>query len=122
METLIPVPDCRRQPQGLHRRSNAYEGIGPSAAGSFPLVVVSPGWGGRYFALFFYAERLASHGFVVAVTQHYRDGALAWDARDALDVAMLNRPRDVSFMLDAVLERNADAAHRLPINTVWAAE
>lgn len=86
----------------------AYEAVPPSADKPFPLVVVSPGWSTRYYALLFYAERLASHGFIVALTQHFHDGTLPWDPLDGLDVAMLNRPRDVSFMLDGLMTKNGD--------------
>jgi predicted dienelactone hydrolase len=91
----------------------AYESVPVSGEAPFPLVLVSPGWNGRYYALFFYAERLASHGFVVAVAQHFHDGAYPWDTRDPMDLTLLNRPRDLSFMLDGMLARNGDPANLL---------
>ena len=94
--------------------ARAYEDLVPSPDGPFPIVVFSPGWGNRYLTYMFYAERLASHGFVVAVLQHYRDGSYGWDinpvtnSRDPFEVAMFNRPRDVSFALTTLLDRNDD--------------
>lgn len=85
----------------------AYEQVLPSMRGPFPLVVASPGFGGRYFALLFYGLRLASHGFVVAAVQHYHDGS-PYDIEpgDSIDTAMYNRPLDLSFAIDKLLERN----------------
>jgi predicted dienelactone hydrolase len=95
----------------------AHEGVLPSRAKPFPLVVVSPGAGGRYYSIFAYCVRLASHGFVVAVTQHYHDGSYQWDTPDPFDTVMFNRPLDVSFMLDAVLARN-DNSDSLLFNSI----
>ena len=92
----------------------AYEDTAPSPDGPFPIVLFSPGWGNRFNTYLFYAERLASHGFVVAVLTHYRDRSFAWDIdpktnlRDPFEVAMLNRPRDATFVLTALLTRNMD--------------
>jgi predicted dienelactone hydrolase len=49
----------------------------------------------------------------VAVVAHYRDGIVSWDTLDPFHVAMYNRPRDVSFMLDALLQRNDDTGNLL---------
>ncbi len=86
----------------------AVEGVRPSRNAPFPLVLASPGAGGRSFSQLEYMLRLASHGLVVAGTQHYHDGAYAWDPRDPIDAVMLNRPLDVAFMLDAMLARNSN--------------
>jgi len=76
-------------------------------------VLFSPGWNNPTVINSLLAERIASHGFVVAVVAHYRDGYIAWDSRDDFYKAMHNRPRDVSFMLDALLQRNDDAGNLL---------
>ncbi len=87
----------------------AYENVPASPDKPFPLVLVSPGWTNRYYNLFFYAERLASHGFVVAIVEHYLDGAYAFEPWGMdLGLALLHRPADVSFMLDGTLARNDD--------------
>ena len=92
----------------------AYEDIAPSSNGPFPMVLFSNGWGNRTFTYLFFAERLASHGFVVGIVQDFRDGYFSWDCsgtpcvRDPFERAMLNRGPDVSFMLDALLARNRD--------------
>lgn len=90
-----------------------YEDAEPSQHGPFPLVVFSPGWNNRSIVYAFFAERLASHGFVVAVAQHYRDRFVSYDPLDPFAVAMYNRPRDVSFLLDSLLAMNGDVTHVL---------
>lgn len=85
----------------------AYEGLAPSADGAFPLIMFSPGWGNLYFANLFTGVRAASHGFVVALLTHYADGAAPWDPWDEIHIALVNRPRDISFALSAVLDRAA---------------
>jgi predicted dienelactone hydrolase len=91
-----------------------YEGLIPSAQAPFPLVLFSPGWNNPTVTNSLLAERIASHGFVVAVVAHYRDRFVSWDTPlDPFHVAMFNRPRDVSFMLDALLLRNDDTGNLL---------
>jgi predicted dienelactone hydrolase len=86
----------------------------PSADGPFPLVVISPGWGGSAWQHMPIATRLASHGFVVAVPYHAGDQFWPWEPLfDRLSVATFNRPRDVSFVLTDLLAKNAMAGHLL---------
>jgi hypothetical protein len=60
-----------------------YEGVIPSAHAPFPLVLFSPGWNNATVINSLLAERIASHGFVVAVVAHYHDGYVPWDTADA---------------------------------------
>lgn len=92
----------------------AYEGVSVSSSKPFPLVVASPGLGTRYFGLLYYGQRLASHGFVVALAQHYHDGyGSDPEPGDPIDTAMLNRPIDVSRMIDSLLATNEDSGSLL---------
>ncbi len=84
----------------------AYQEPAPSSDSPFPLVMVSPGWGGPAMNFIYLGTRLASHGFVVAILTHYGDGILPWYPLDHIAVASLNRPRDVSFVLTELLLRN----------------
>lgn len=83
----------------------AYEGPNP-ARGPFPLVMVSPGWGADHWYYIFIATRLASHGYVVAVLEHWADGQWPWNPFDDFLTAMVNRPRDVSFAITQLLVKS----------------
>lgn len=78
--------------------------------GLFPLVIFSHGNGGLGLQSFFLTEALASHGFVVVAPDHA--GNTLVDALfGGLDTAAilrsaLDRPRDVSFLIDLMLERS----------------
>jgi dienelactone hydrolase len=95
---------------GLDR---AYQSPEASSLGPFPLVMFSPGWGVPGWAHLSIGARLASHGFVVAIVTHFGDGSLPWEPRDHVAMASFNRPRDISFTLDRMLEWNDDAGHLL---------
>jgi hypothetical protein len=98
------------EPYGVDR---AYERPSPSARKPFPLLVFSPGLGTPIWCHNFLAARLASHGFVVAVIYHYGDAFFPWERWDGLGVTGANRPFDVSFVLDRLLEQNATLGHPL---------
>lgn len=85
----------------------AYEGIPPSDQGPFPLVVFSPGWGCDNWMYLFIGTRLASHGYVVAVIEHWADGQWSWSQWDDLMKALVNRPKDISFTITAMLAKSA---------------
>ena len=54
----------------------------------------------------FIGTRLASHGYVVAVAEHYADCTWPWDPCDDLLTIMVNRPRDISFVISQLLIKN----------------
>lgn len=100
-----PSTSADWEPYGI---DPAYEAPVPSRAKPFPLVVVSPGWGGWNWIHTSIGTRLASHGFVVAVPYHFGDQAWPWEPPyDPLAVASFNRPIDVSFVLTNLLGRNS---------------
>lgn len=84
----------------------AYEGLSPSKNRPFPLVVLSPAFGSDSWQYIFIGTRLASHGYVVAVTDHYADCQWAWSPCDDLLTIMVNRPGDVSFVISQLLIKN----------------
>lgn len=115
--TAYPVlPDGFLGLPGVDLMSEAaLEDAPASQAGPFPLVVFSHGSGGVRFQSAFLTERLASHGFVVAAPDHV--GNTAFDAflgtADPFPVIAVNRPADVSFVIDVLLARSADPADAL---------
>lgn len=92
----------------------AYDAPSVSRDRPFPLVVFSPGWGGPPFMLASLGTRLASHGFVVAVPYHWGDQWAGWEPPwEHIAVANYNRPRDVSFVITALLARSATSGDLL---------
>ncbi len=85
----------------------AYEGPKPSKDGAFPPVMFSHGWGGISLAFPSMGTRLASHGYVVAVLEHWGDGQWPWSPADDAFTVMFNRPRDVSFAITKLLAKSS---------------
>jgi len=86
----------------------AYQEAAPSAKGPFPVVLVSHGWTPPAWMHTGIGTRLASHGFVVAVPYHAGDPLwFGWEPpADHYAWVMWNRPRDLSFVLTNLLQRN----------------
>ena len=91
----------------------AFEGPSPSANGPFPLVMVSPGDGDNDWEYLYIGTRLASHGNVVAVTNHYGDQHWDWSSLDREVVRTANRPRDVSFAITELLQKSDSTGETL---------
>ena len=76
------------------------------AAGPFPLVLFSHGFGGIRFQSFFMTEHFASHGFVVAAPDHVGNtiGDIAQLGNDeAVAQSAVDRPLDLVFVLHELL-------------------
>ncbi len=87
----------------------------PAAPGPFPLIMYSPGWGGSaYASALFLGTEIVRHGVVVVAVTHWGDqSAPVWvpsEPYDHLATASYNRPRDISFTLTDLLEKNAASA------------
>lgn len=80
----------------------------PIADGSFPLIVYSHGSGGQKFIASFMTEALAAKGFVVVAANHTGDTAIDRVANTQAipDQNDLNRPADVSRLIDDMLARS----------------
>ena len=87
--------------------SPVYEGPTLSKDGPFPLVMFSNGWGGISLSFPSIGTRLASHGYVVAVMEHWGDGQWPWSPADDAFTVMFNRPRDVSFAITQLLAKSS---------------
>jgi predicted dienelactone hydrolase len=95
----------------------------PKDGGSFPLVVISHGAGGSFDSHIYQAEHLASHGYVVLCVEHIDSNNISMkyfmsragggkSFREALhhitknSVAVLERPKDISFAIDTAIVLN----------------
>jgi predicted dienelactone hydrolase len=76
-----------------------------------PLVVYSHGFMSFHREGLYLARFLASHGYTVLAVDYPLTGFRAPDGPLMRDV--VNQPSDVSFLIDTVLERNADPADSL---------
>jgi predicted dienelactone hydrolase len=94
----------------------AYQEPPASRKGPFPLVMLSTGMGPHPWAHTSLGTRLASHGFIVAAPRHTGDQLFAWEPPSAhVAQTLWDRPRDISFVLTSLLERNrarGDLFHR----------
>lgn len=92
----------------LESRS-AVAGVPVASRGRFPLVVFSHGSGGIGIQSFFLTEQLASHGFVVVAPDHIGntliDAAFGDLGEDDLVRSAIDRPQDVSLLIDTMLDR-----------------
>jgi predicted dienelactone hydrolase len=78
------------------------------ASGPFPLVLFSHGNNGVRFQSFFFASHLASHGFIVVCPDHHGN-TFTDNLQEIVDPeAPLNRPLDMSFLIDEFLAFNAE--------------
>ena len=79
--------------------------------GPFPLVIYSHGSGGLRYIHSDYTEAIASHGYIVAAPDHTGNTAVddLADSRDDPAVIALNRPQDVSAVIDAMLNPESEA-------------
>ncbi len=98
-------------------------------AGQTPVVVMSHGLGSRPEDFSSVGEQLASYGFVVALPQH--PGSDFQQAQDLLNglsrqvfktSEFIDRPKDISFVLDELERRNAqEFGNRLNLKSVGVA-
>ncbi|MEH2304106.1 alpha/beta hydrolase [Nostoc sp.] len=89
------------------------------ATANKPLIVFSHGLGSVRTDLRYLAEHLASHGYVVAALEHPGsnedniNSALQGKTRPVKPQEFLNRPQDVSFILDELEKLNQTTNHPL---------
>lgn len=91
----------------------------PVADGKFPLVVFSHGNGGFRMQNVFWCEHLASHGYIVIAPDHTGNAAatvvnnkLIVHDSNARDQSAIDRPLDVSFLIDSMGQWNLGADSR----------
>ena len=81
------------------------------APGTFPLVVFSHGNNGIRIQSFFFAAHLASHGFIVVAPDHHGNTFVDTLLGVVDPQVAVNRPRDVSFVIDQLLAFDAEAGN-----------
>lgn len=84
----------------------AFDNLPVSSQTDQPLLVYSHGYGGINTASVALTETLASHGFIVVSPEH--TGNSQNSQSDSFDEAAARRVPDVSFLIDAMLERSRD--------------
>lgn len=94
---------------GLASPTGAVRNAHRARGGAYPLVVMSHGFASTRYAHISLAEYLASHGYVVAAPDHH--GNTMFDLIGGIDEdtrarSTIDRPRDISFVIDALLASN----------------
>jgi dienelactone hydrolase len=104
MALLVTVPE-----QCTRRETSSSQGSQPAASpATLPLVIFSHCYECTRYSSFSLAERLASHGIVVAAPDHARN--TLFDSGAMLNVEFLaTRASDVSAVLDELLTENSQA-------------
>lgn len=87
----------------IPRLAHSARDATPTDAGSFPLIVLSHCTGCFRFSLHTLAERLASHGFVVAAPDHV-DNTRFDNTENVTDAFLAVRAADLASVLDALLD------------------
>lgn len=80
------------------------------APGSFPLVVFSHGNNGVRFQSFFFAAHLASYGYIVVTPDHHGNTFVDSLASVVDPMPEVNRPLDMTFLIDEFLAFNVPAS------------
>ena len=119
VDVWFPIDDATGQPAHQYTLLPGVSYQSPTAVdadasmvasgGPFPLVVYSHGSGGLRYLDSNYTEAIASHGYVVAAPDHTGNTAIERlsNTEAEFDVTALNRPQDVSAVIDAM----TDAGH-----------
>jgi predicted dienelactone hydrolase len=108
-----------------------------SGAGPFPVVIFSHGLGGTREGYDYFGRYLAGCDYISVHVQHLGSDDSVWRGKPLLQIRsemqksvmktenVLNRPRDVSFAIDQMLELNAHDknpfSHRLDANRIAVA-
>ncbi len=96
---------------GLVSDTGVLDGAAPALAGPAPLVIFSHGHQAFDAQSYFLTEYLATHGYIVAACNHTDDTFTALGNEKLIQSAM-DRPVDVSILIDTLLAWNAEEGHR----------
>lgn len=114
-KTAMTKRDAKR---GREIAFDIYTPETPSA--DKPLVMLAPGYEANKRFLAYLAEHLASHGFTAVALQHpsvaTADGTISLDNLIPA-TEFVDRPRDISFLLDELAKLNQDSRWQNQFNT-----
>ncbi len=108
----------RDQKRGREIAVDLYTPDAPPA--DKPLVLLAPGYEANKRFLAYLAEHLASHGFTAVALQHpsvaMADGTISLDNLIP-ETEFVDRPRDISFLLDELAKLNQESRWQNQFNT-----
>ncbi|NMP30784.1 acetylhydrolase [Thalassotalea sp. M1531] len=103
-KTIATYQAVTRSHKTFTIKGNALRNANPIDEGSFPFVVISHGYTGDRTLLFYLAEHLASHGYIVAAIDHTDSTTKEIDVTNApmkgFASTLIHRSRDQQFVLD----------------------
>ncbi|SNR25766.1 Alpha/beta hydrolase family protein [Maribacter sedimenticola] len=83
-------------------KGRAYRNAKPlTDQGNYPLIVVSHGYVGSRYLMTYLTENLASKGYIVAAIDHTDS---TFKDANAFQSTLLNRPKDIRFVIDQMVE------------------
>ena len=91
---------------GLIYDPGAIKDAAIAKGGPFPLIVFSHGISSFDFQSFSLMTHLASHGYIVAAVSHLQSTALTYIGTKYFSKSAMDRPQDVSALIDTMLEKN----------------
>lgn len=108
--SLSNYPSMTKSQQRFIIKGTTYRDAKPAAAKPWPIVVLSHGYPGNRTLMFYLAEHLASHGYLVAAIDHPHSTYGEIDQKKAPYQGFLNtlyhRSRDQQFVLDTLRQQN----------------
>ena len=97
---------------GLLWDDDAFKDAGIAGSGPFPLIVFSHGHTSINFQSFSLMTYLAGHGYIVAASNHIENTALTYFSSKNFAKSALDRPQDMSALIDTMLAKNKDEQSR----------
>jgi predicted dienelactone hydrolase len=111
-----PTEDTTGEPMtyllGLIPDRVAFRDATITQDGPFPLIVFSHGSQSVNFQSFSFIDHLVSHGYIVAACGHIQSTALTYFTPTYFAKSAIDRPQDISALIDAMLAESEDGASR----------
>jgi len=88
---------------GIWKIKDVIENASVDSATKLPLIIFSHGYSGNQWTNTWFAEQLAENGYMVAIVRHY--GNSYCNMIPEICARPWNRPQDLSFVLDQLLQQ-----------------